>query len=64
MLGRHQTYDKAKTDLTWQHEVLNGLYNELKLTNEDKGNLFEDELQVPLEGEVETDKAGVGLSQL
>jgi hypothetical protein len=46
MLGRHQSYDKSKTDLSWQAEVLNGLYNELKLTSEDKGNLFEDELVI------------------
>ena len=49
MLGRHQGYEKQKIDLTWQASVLNGLYNELKLTNEDKGHLFEDELQVEME---------------
>lgn len=41
MLSRHSKYQAAVNDLQWQIDVLGGLSQELNLSNEDRGNLFE-----------------------
>ena len=41
MLNRHSKYQSSVNDLQWQIDVLSGLSQELSLSNEDKGQLFE-----------------------
>ena len=43
MLTRHSKYQAAVNDLQWQIDVLGGLSQELNLSNEDRGNLFDSE---------------------
>ena len=43
MLIRHSKYQAQVNDLQWQIDVLSGLSQQLCLSNEDKGQLFEQE---------------------